>query len=109
MNDAQLVRVLKALADPNRFKMVQEIAAKGELSCGRLGERFSLSQPTISHHLKLLADAGIVIYRREAQQHLLTVDRVLLAEVGALLPERLRVLDRPKKSPQRTRRAAAAP
>jgi ArsR family transcriptional regulator len=105
MNDAQLVRVLKALADPKRFKMVQEIAAKGEVSCGRLGERFSLSQPTISHHLKLLSDAGIVIFRREAQQHLLAVDSALLNEVAALLPAKLKTAS---KKPARNRRGASA-
>src|SRR5438105_9346002 len=60
MDDGVLVRVLKALADPTRFRMVQEIAAAGELTCGQVAGHFDVSQPTISHHLKILSDAGII-------------------------------------------------
>ena len=59
ISDKDLVRALRALADPSRFRMVQEIAAAGELSCGQIAEKFDVSQPTISHHLKILADAGV--------------------------------------------------
>jgi ArsR family transcriptional regulator len=89
MDDVRLVRVLKALADAKRFRMVQEIAAAGELSCGQLGEKFDLSQPTISHHLKLLTDAGILIVRNEAQHRFISVDRSVLDQVVAMLPGRL--------------------
>jgi len=54
MEQAQAVRVLKALADKRRFRMVQTIAAAGELSCGELGAYFDLAQPTVSHHLKIV-------------------------------------------------------
>ena len=37
MDDDRLVRVLRALADPKRFRMVQELAQAGELCCGDLG------------------------------------------------------------------------
>ena len=56
-----LARVLKALADPTRLRLVSMVAAhKGGEACvcdltGPLG----LTQPTISHHLKILVDAGI--------------------------------------------------
>ena len=40
--------------------MVQEIAAAGELSCGQVGERFDLAQPTVSHHLKILHESGVL-------------------------------------------------
>src|SRR2546426_12600221 len=89
LDDALLVRVLKALAHAKRFRMVQEIAAAGELSCGEIGERFQLAQPTISHHLKILHDAGILQVRREAQHGFLSVNRELLDSVLELLPGRL--------------------
>jgi ArsR family transcriptional regulator, arsenate/arsenite/antimonite-responsive transcriptional repressor len=85
----KLVRVLKALSDPKRFRMVQEIAAAGELSCGQIGEKFPLSQPTISHHLKILSEAGILVARQEAQHHFISVNQELLTEVAGLLPARL--------------------
>jgi ArsR family transcriptional regulator, arsenate/arsenite/antimonite-responsive transcriptional repressor len=89
MDDTSLVRVLKALADPHRFKMVQEIAAAGELSCGQVGECFQLAQPTISHHIKILAEAGLVAVRREGQHIFISLDRALLDRVLGMLPGRL--------------------
>lgn len=71
--------------------MVQEIVAAGELSCGQVGEKFPLSQPTVSHHLKILTDAGVIVARREGQHAYISVDRRLLQEVGGLLPARLAV------------------
>jgi ArsR family transcriptional regulator len=89
LSDRDLIRVLRALADPNRFRIVQELAQDGELTCGQVVERFGLSQPTISHHLKVLADAGILVCRAEGKQHFTSVDYALLHRVAGLLPLRL--------------------
>jgi ArsR family transcriptional regulator len=88
-SDRQIVRTLKALADPTRFRMVREIAEAGELSCGEVAERFDVSQPTISHHLKILLEAGLLVQRTEGKHHYTSVDRALLANLAAMLPERL--------------------
>ena len=87
--DRELVRALRALADPTRFRMVQEVASRGELSCGQLTEQFDISQPTISHHLKILADAGILIKRTEGKHHFTSVNHALLGRVSQLLVARL--------------------
>ena len=89
ISDRDIVRALKALADPTRFRMVQEIAAAGELSCGQLTERFDVSQPTISHHLKLLMEAGLLVRRAEGKHHYTSVDKKLVARIAALIPSRL--------------------
>jgi ArsR family transcriptional regulator len=89
IDDAEVVRALKALADAGRFRIVQEIAAAGELSCGEVAERFDLSQPTISHHMKILGDAGILVTRAEGKHHYTSVNHALLERLGQLLPERL--------------------
>jgi ArsR family transcriptional regulator len=88
-DDARLVRALKALADPKRFRMVRELATAGELSCGQVGERFSLSQPAISHHLRILVDAGLLVMRNEGQHHFISVNQDTVREISALLPARL--------------------
>lgn len=56
-----LARVLKALADPTRLRLVSMVAAHegGEACVCELTDRLGLTQPTISHHLKVLVDAGI--------------------------------------------------
>jgi ArsR family transcriptional regulator, arsenate/arsenite/antimonite-responsive transcriptional repressor len=53
--------ILKALADPVRLQLVSMVAAResGEACVCELTEPLSLTQPTISHHLKILVDAGI--------------------------------------------------
>ena len=58
---ADLARTLKALADPTRLRLVSMVAAhEGREACVcELTEPLGLTQPTISHHLKILVDAGI--------------------------------------------------
>ncbi len=51
---------LKALADPTRIGIVNRLAGCDECCVCDLTEAFGLSQPTISHHLKILRDAGLV-------------------------------------------------
>jgi ArsR family transcriptional regulator len=56
-----LARMFKALADPTRLRLVSMVAAHegGEACVCELTEPLGLTQPTISHHLKILVDAGI--------------------------------------------------
>ncbi len=58
----QLAGILKALADPARLRLLSMIAAHegGEACVCDLTEPLALSQPTVSHHLKVLLDAGLV-------------------------------------------------
>ena len=58
---ADLARILKALADPTRLRLVSMVAAHegGEACVCDLTDPLGLTQPTISHHLKILVDAGI--------------------------------------------------
>ncbi|MDR0344855.1 MAG: metalloregulator ArsR/SmtB family transcription factor [Nocardiopsaceae bacterium] len=58
---ADLARLLKALADPTRLQLVSMVAAHegGEACVCDLTEPLGLTQPTISHHLKILVEAGI--------------------------------------------------
>ncbi len=58
---ADLARLLKALADPTRLRLVSMVAARegGEACVCDLTGPLGLTQPTISHHLKILVEAGI--------------------------------------------------
>ena len=60
--DAQsLAHTLKALADPTRLRLLSLVAAHGGEACVcDLTEPVGLSQPTVSHHLKVLVDAGLM-------------------------------------------------
>ena len=63
----RLVRVAKALGDPTRLELLRRIASEGEICCKDLVTLFPVSQATVSHHLKILVDAGLVTVRREGQ------------------------------------------
>lgn len=60
-------RIAKALADPRRFQILEKIANCREVGCQRLCEQFPVAQPTMSHHLKELARAGLIETWREGQ------------------------------------------
>lgn len=55
-----LSRTYAALADPVRLRLLSLIAASGELCSCDLAEPLSKSQPTVSHHTKVLAEAGLI-------------------------------------------------
>ncbi|HEX3805691.1 MAG TPA: metalloregulator ArsR/SmtB family transcription factor [Gaiellaceae bacterium] len=56
----EIAALFKALADPTRVAIVNRLAAAEEACVCDLTAAFDLSQPTVSHHLKLLRDAGLV-------------------------------------------------
>ena len=63
--DARLLASLKALADGSRLAIFRLIAAQDEPICAcHIVDRFDLRQPTISHHLKVLAEAGLITTER---------------------------------------------
>ena len=55
-----VIKITKALADPTRFRILQTIANARESCCGELARDFPITQATVSQHLKILADAGLV-------------------------------------------------
>jgi ArsR family transcriptional regulator, arsenate/arsenite/antimonite-responsive transcriptional repressor len=65
---AELSHILKALADPARLRLISLIGANpgGEVCVCDLAAAFSLKQPTISHHLKVLREAGLIESERRA-------------------------------------------
>ncbi len=56
--------ISRALSDPTRFEIFQNIAAGSCLSCSELRESFEVTAPTISHHLKELENAGLIASTR---------------------------------------------
>lgn len=61
------VRVARALGDPTRFDLLRRICERGEMCCRDLTSLFRVSQATISHHLRILSEAGLVTSRRAGQ------------------------------------------
>lgn len=67
MNSPHLDAVFAALADPTRRAMLARLA-KGEATVSELAEPFGLAQPTISKHLRVLEEAGLIQQGRDAQR-----------------------------------------
>lgn len=63
MDESRVVQVARAIADPTRYRMLQQIRSAGEMTCGELQARFPLAQATISHHVKTLQQAGLLRVR----------------------------------------------
>ena len=83
----RLAPLLKALADPVRLRLVSMVAASegGEACVCDLNDAFDLSQPTISHHLKVLHEVGLLDRSKRGVWVYYAVRREVLADVAALL------------------------
>ena len=83
---ARLVAAFKALADPTRLEVFRLIAAQEAPLCAcDVVDRLAVSQPTISHHLKVLREAGLITVSRRGVWAYYAVDpRGLAAVRGAL-------------------------
>jgi ArsR family transcriptional regulator len=86
----RLVRVAKALGDPTRLELLRRIAAAGEICCKDLVTQFPVAQATVSHHLKILTDAGLVAARREGQFGYYSLREGALDDHAALLGKTFR-------------------
>lgn len=87
MNSARIVKIAKALADPTRLKILRTIRDEGSMNCSQVCESFPLSQPTISHHLRTLEQAGLISVRKEAQYHILSARVDVLESFASMLTE----------------------
>lgn len=76
---------LKALADPTRLRLFSLIAAAQERCACDLTEPLAVSQPTVSHHLKVLLEAGLVTRQQRGRWAYYEVDRARLAELSTFL------------------------
>lgn len=65
MNSEEIIKVLKALADETRFLIFNEIKNNGEVCACKLLDIVKCNQPTLSHHLKVLVDSGLLIGRKD--------------------------------------------
>ena len=68
MNFMDVALICKALGDANRFAIVHMLADGEKCGCELL-ERFEITQPTLSHHMKILVECGLVNDRKEGKWH----------------------------------------
>jgi ArsR family transcriptional regulator len=84
LNQAQRALVLKALADPRRFDLLQQIAKSScPLGCSQALAALPISAATLSHHIKELETAGLIEVRREGKFAYLSLRPGVLGSLAA--------------------------
>ncbi len=67
MDRSEIEKISKALADKTRLRIFEAISATNHLNCGEIVSMRGVSRATVSHHLKILSEAGLIACRREGQ------------------------------------------
>lgn len=65
MTDDEVAQIGRALGDPNRLAIYTQIAQHDELFCGEMHAKHTISPATLSHHLKVLHELGLITSRKE--------------------------------------------
>lgn len=88
-----LAKVYKALGDESRLRIVEALAGRTHCVCD-LARALGISQPTLSHHLKILRETGLVKGEKEGQSIFCSLNRECFERAGIDLARLLAALDR---------------
>lgn len=67
MDRAQIEKISKALGDETRLRIFEAISRSKEMNCGEIVSMRGVTPATVSHHLKILSEAGLITCRRDGQ------------------------------------------
>jgi ArsR family transcriptional regulator len=67
MDRSEVEKISKALADETRLKIFEAISASDHMNCGEIVSMRGVTPATVSHHIKILSEAGLIACRREGQ------------------------------------------
>src|SRR5690349_676420 len=67
MNRSEVEKISKALADQTRLRIFEAISATDHMNCGEIVSMRGVTPATVSHHLKILSEAKLILCRREGQ------------------------------------------
>jgi len=90
--------VFKALADPTRREILR-LLGKGEMTAGRLADRFDMTKPSMSHHFAVLKEADLVSTRREGQQIFYALNATVMQEMMTWMWDLVRDGKKERKKP----------
>lgn len=79
---AEYLSAFKALADTTRLEIV-DMVKQGELCACEILEAFNMSQSTLSYHMKLLTDSGLMFVRRDGKKMLYTINHEQFEKLAA--------------------------
>ena len=79
-------KILKAISDPKRLKIVDMLSCHEQCAC-KIQEAFAITQPTLSHDMKVLVESGLILDRRDGKNIFYSLNPVVLKEVYSIMGE----------------------
>jgi ArsR family transcriptional regulator len=77
----QLEKISKALGDIHRLKILTDMAARGgTIQCAEIINVTDLAQPSVSHHIKILIEAGLIAPEKDGRHYSYTLNAAILNE-----------------------------
>lgn len=101
MDRSKIEKISKALADRTRLRIFEAISAAEQMNCGEIVSMRGVTPATVSHHLKILSEAGLIACGRDGQ---FVYSRAVPETITAFTRALAKIV-RGKKAPQRRRPA----
>ncbi|WP_298738527.1 metalloregulator ArsR/SmtB family transcription factor [uncultured Chitinophaga sp.] len=80
--DLNIEKAANALSDRHRLTILQEVARNCNVACGDFERLTGLSQPAVSHHVKILVDAGLLSSDKNGRHVQLSVNKVMMRHLS---------------------------
>ena len=87
MNNQEFLDKLKVINDHTRLTIVQMLAKRGTLCACKILEELNITQATLSHHMKVLTDSGLVSFIRHGKWCYYTIVKSKFVEIGKFISE----------------------
>lgn len=86
MNEQEIAKICKALGDENRVKIIKMLTV-GELCACKILEKFSITQSTLSHHMKILSDCNLISVRKDGKWSYYSINCKTFSEFKNVISE----------------------
>ena len=86
MDTRDMILICKALSDTNRLEIVQMLSDGEKCGC-KILDKFDITQPTLSHHMKILVDCGLVNNRKEGKWHYYSPNKKIIKEASSFVED----------------------
>ena len=84
METRDMILICKALSDTNRLEIVQMLSDGEKCGC-KILDKFDITQPTLSHHMKILVDCGLVNDCNEGKWHHYSLNKKVIREASSFI------------------------
>lgn len=84
METTDMILICKALSDSNRLEIVRMLSDGEKCGCMLL-DKFNITQPTLSHHMKILVDCGLVNDSKEGKWHHYSLNKEVIRDAGSFI------------------------